>query len=178
MTEFRVNSNICKLCKVIIAQESQRTKKGLITKLYSDQRSRSKKRDMPLPTYSKKWFTNWLITETNFDEMYILWVDSDYDKDIKPSIDRLDDYIGYTETNIQLITARENILKGASDRKEGINNKISKAVVQKTLDGKLIDKYPSANAASRATGISRGNIGTVCRGLANQAGGFLWEFSA
>ena len=52
----------------------------------------------------------------------------------------------------------------------------SKAVLQLNFDGKVIAKFGSAQEAFRKTGISQGNISSVCRGGRKNAGGFLWKY--
>lgn len=56
------------------------------------------------------------------------------------------------------------------------NQKISKPVQQVSKDGVLIAEYPSVNEAYRQTGISDGNIHSVCRGKRAIAGGYVWKF--
>ena len=59
----------------------------------------------------------------------------------------------------------------------------SMSVVQYTMDGECIAKYPSASSTSRATGICARNIHQVCSKTEfspgryrKQAGGYRWEF--
>lgn len=51
-----------------------------------------------------------------------------------------------------------------------------KEVLQFTKDGELISEYKSANEASRKSGLSLGNIGSVCRGERKTCGGFVWKY--
>jgi hypothetical protein len=46
--------------------------------------------------------------KNNFYELYNNWIDSGYKKSDKPSVDRIDDYKGYSFDNIQLMTWKEN----------------------------------------------------------------------
>ena len=43
--------------------------------------------------------------------------------------------------------------------------------------GDIIKTFKSISDAGRQMKISSGNIGMVCRGHRNQAGGYLWEYS-
>lgn len=51
-------------------------------------------------------------------------------------------------------------------------------VLQYSKEGVLIAEYPSAKDAERVTGISSGNISSVCsyRPQYNTAGGYIWRF--
>ena len=104
------------------------------------------------------------------------WIESNYDKMTKPSVDRLDDYKGYSLDNIQLMTWEENKAKGSRDRKNGVNNKKSKAVLQYDLQGNLIKEYYSIMQAERETKISNVSISRVCNGKRKTAGGFKWKY--
>jgi len=46
--------------------------------------------------------------QPNFEELYNNWVKHGYDKWYKPSVDRLNDDKGYSFSNIQLVTWKEN----------------------------------------------------------------------
>ena len=52
-----------------------------------------------------------------------------------------------------------------------------KPILQFTLDGEFINKYPSAVEVGRQTGISRSSISACCNGKYKTAGGFIWKFA-
>ena len=128
-----------------------------------------------MPDYTKSAFSNWLFSQPEFHRLYDLWVASGYLKMEKPSCDRKDDYAPYAFDNLQIITWQENDEKGKSDRKNGINNKHSKAVIQFDLSGNLITKHYSGRYAERVTGINSANISACCLGKVKSAGGFKWS---
>ncbi len=84
------------------------TKLGWIDITYNTQKGSSRKRKHNLPDYSKEELFEWVKLQTNFEELWKNWVDSDYHKDLFPSIDRINDDKPYTFTNIQLMTWEEN----------------------------------------------------------------------
>ena len=110
--------------------------------------------------------------------LYNEWVTSGYDKYAKPSLDRIDDYKGYSFDNIQLMTWGENDTKGSLDVRNGINNKHSKAVLQYDLNGNFIKEYYSMAQAERETGVSHSNISNVCqhKRYLITSGGYKWEY--
>ena len=75
-----------------------------------------------------------------------------------PSVDRIDDNIGYTISNIQLMTWGENDKKAHDDMRDGklIGGNKNKPVLQFTKDGKFIAEYISQNEASRQNEINSG----------------------
>ncbi len=153
------------------------TKYGLIAVIYGCQRTHSKYRNDPMPDYSLLELRDWIFSQPTFNKLYENWMLSGYEKMTKPSCDRLDDYQPYTLNNLQLITWAENKRKGELDRKNGINNKQNKAVIQMSLDGEFIAEYYSGRQAQRKTGISQSNIGKCCRGSYKSANGYYWIFS-
>jgi hypothetical protein len=50
-------------------------------------------------------------------------------------------------------------------------------VRQLSLEGELINVFPSIAEAARITGASEGHIPSVCRGERNECGGFKWEYN-
>ena len=171
-------SKICKTCNCIIGMDYRRTTEGLVSEIYKGQVSSSKRRGHSPPTYIKEDLKTWLLSQPNFKALFNNWVDSDYLTDLRPSIDRLDDYKGYDLNNIQLMTWKENYTKGSYDRRNGINNKVSKVVIQMDLEGKFIKEFHSSKQACRDTGIDSSSISKVCRKVKkhNTSGGFKWKY--
>lgn len=53
---------------------------------------------------------------------------------------------------------------------------LSKKVAQYTLNGKLVQEYPSLSEAARIVGCRSSDICSVCRGKRNTAHGFVWKY--
>ena len=56
-----------------------------------------------------------------------------------------------------------------------IRKDISKSVIQKDLDGNIINKFQSIHYASKCTGVNRQCISFCVKGTYKTAGGFIWE---
>jgi hypothetical protein len=166
----------CKKCASIKDAKYSKTKIGLITRMYNDQKACSKRREYPVPTYSKNELKEWLFSQKLFHELFDNWKKGGYEKNLTPSCDRKDDYKSYTFDNIQLMTWGENEDKGNKDRKNGINNKKSKAVLQFDINGGFIKEYYSIAEAGRRIGTVGSNIIFACQGKYSQAGGFIWKY--
>lgn len=87
-----------------------------ISYMYSVIKYRCKKKWNTVPDFTKEDLAKWLY-ENDLANMWIRYIESGLDKKIKPSIDRIDDYKSYTLSNMQLITWRENQLKGVNGKK-------------------------------------------------------------
>ena len=155
-----------------------RTINGVISIIYKTQISKSKKRGHEPPEYTKEDFKSWLLNSTEFMAYYGAWCAMGYKKDLKPSVDRLDDYKGYSFDNIRLVVWYVNRMKANSDMKNGINNKQNKAVIQYSKDGSFIKEYHSVNEASRLNKIGQPCITRVCNNIKGRktAGGFIWKY--
>lgn len=152
---------------------------GLITSLYNNQRRSSKKRGHPMPDYSKEELRVRLIPDFVFQTLMNNWGNCGFHKDMKPSLDRLDDNMPYTMNNIQLMTWGENQSKARFDTRIGKllhGHKPQKAVIQLTKSGEFVKTFPSASEASRQVGISKAHIGDCCREQYEFAGGYRWKF--
>lgn len=165
----------CRSCDNMLHVRYRKTEDGVITRMYSSQKSSSKTRGYKLPAYTKQELITWLY-KNGFKELFDAWVDSGYKKELKPSADRLNDYKSYTFRNIQLITWKENSEKGHADSKAGITKKQLKAVTQYSKDNVFIKEFYSQNEASRQTGIPQSNICNCCKGKHKTAGGFKWYY--
>jgi len=168
---FKLESR-CKEC----ALEYNRTVEGLVRDIYGGQRSSSRHRKHPMPSYSKKELISWLY-ENGLEALYKAWVASGYKKSLRPSTDRLDSLKPYTFDNMELVTWEENKRRGYEDVTNGVGagGKRCRPVTQYTLEGGFVAEYPSVHAAARAIGINRANISAVANGRAKAAGEFLWK---
>ena len=169
----------CKECKSKMDLESRRTKHGLVGKIYGGQRSNSKKRGHEMPTYTRDELEDWLFSQELFHKLYDNWKRLDYQKEYVPSVDRKDDFIGYTISNIQLMTWGDNHNKQSSDILKGISTSgeaTNKEVLQ-FKDGKHIATYRSLHEAKRQTGVNESKICEVAKGRRKTAGGYSWRYS-
>lgn len=165
--------HLCKECELAY----RRSYKGKLIKIYSSQRSNSKARKHPEPNYTFKEFQSW-AEQHGYAQLHADWVAKEFDKRSSPSADRLNDYLPYTLDNLRLITWGENDDKAHTCFKNGDLFNKQTPVRQLTKTGEFVASFVSQLAAERATGVSQGNIGIVCRntGRRKSAGGFKWEF--
>jgi hypothetical protein len=164
--------NDIKLSKV---QKYQRTKRGLTKKIFQNQKVSCKRKNMSI-FYESDDFTNWCLSQRKFHKLFENWKANNYQKHLSPSIDRIDNYRGYSFDNIQLMTWEENQTKGYDDMRNGKANTAikRKAVIQLTTTNEEINRFISRSEASRKTGINCRHMGECCAGLLKTAGGFKW----
>ena len=167
----------CKICSSERNNKHRRSLKGKAMAIYSSQRHSSKKRGHEPPKYTKEEFLNWILCNEKYLKLYEQWRGSGYNKMLSPSCDRLDDYKGYNFDNIQVVTWGENKIKGHSDIKNGLNNKINKPVIKMDLNGVELESYYSISQASRETGIYKQHIWRVCNGERKSTRGFRWKYT-
>lgn len=176
----------CKECR----KRFIRSKEGLIKSIYASQIKSSKRRNHTMPKYSEKELLNWFNKQPNAELLYSNWVKSNFKTDLRPSVDRLDDYLPYSFSNIRLVIWKENNEKHYKDVVLGINTKHSSPVDQYDLNGNFIKTYPSYKAAARAVNGSFANIrnvaeqivikrkeknGSVRTYIVKKASGFIWK---
>lgn len=168
----------CKSCSKGFRLSYLRTKLGVIGQIYSHQKHHSKKRNHQPPLYTKKHLEVWLFDDWLFNLIYTNWVSCGYQSNMKPSVDRKDDFTHYTLDNIQITTWGENNNKARSDQfhGRGVTGLQCKAVLQYTIDNIFVAYYHSASQASRETGIQRTDISSCCRGERGKAGEHKWIY--
>lgn len=169
-------SSKCKKCNCKQQKEFRKTKLGLINNIYDIQVVKSKKRNHRPPEYNRKEFTEWFLNHSDFDNIYNKWVESNYFTDLRPSVDRLDNKLGYSFNNIRLVTWYENNHKEFENRKNGINNDFSKTIVQYDLNMNFIKEHYSIRSASRELNCLHGGIMRCCKLKQSRAYGFIWRY--
>ncbi len=166
---------VCRECLNKRGKKRRKTKEGLVQSIYNKQTAYSKKSGYPKPTYTRKELEKWMLSQKLFTDLYDDWVSRNYLVDYTPTIDRKNDYKGYSFSNIQIMTWQDNRAKCCADSINGINNKRSNQVIQMDEDGKHIATFYSAGDAGRKTGISRSSISVACRNNRSSCG-FRWEY--
>jgi len=165
------------------------TFRGVVNTIYNSQKQASKKRSHDAPDYSFEDLLLYCKNSRKFNILYQNWVDSKYNKKLKPSIDRIDDNVGYTMSNIFVNTWYGNISRASKSVKIGTNkfNSTRIEVVQFDKNGKKVNSFISIAEASRQTGVNASNIQNCIRGYKldknrpsgriniKTAGGYIWE---
>lgn len=146
-----------------------KTVKGLIKVIYLSQKTRCRRDNRKMPNYSEIELYNWVLEQDNFIELYNKWAMSNYNKDLKPSIDRINNKMSYSLDNIQLLTWNENFKKGVIENSKDREIK----VFQYTKEGVKIAEFDSIKEAIKATNIHQ--ISRVINGKRATAGGYIWK---
>ncbi len=165
----------CKVCQEKAKKAYYRTKKGLFVLIYHNQISSSVQRNHPRPNYTMLELREFGLSTPKFLVLYKKWVESGYDKELTPSFDRKDDYKPYTLDNLQVMIWGENDKKGSDDRRNGINNKMNKAVVGEYISTGKKESYHSMTEAERQTSVDHRYISKCCSGESESAGGYYWK---
>lgn len=80
----------------------------------------------------------------------------------------------YTEDAIT-----EEYVEWCNTKKEQIHRDSTiKSVVQYTIEGIFVSVYKSISQANKVTGVSRKDIGAVCKGDKEHAGNFIWRYTS
>ena len=176
----------CKECSYSATIEWNRSPKGIVTRLWHKHNSRSKQRGHTEPEYTREWLADYVLNHKDFDSLYLKYVESGYDKYLIPSVDRLDDNIGYTKDNIRLVSFMENMehcysaaRKKEHDNKGWDNGALTphRAVVQLTLSGDYVNAFISVSEAARSVvGASNSKIPMACSGKRKTHAGYRWAY--
>lgn len=176
----------CKTCSYAMTIEWNRSRKGVVCRLWHKHNARSATRGHSKPSYTREWLYDFVLNHPNFESLYAEWVASGYEKMLSPSIDRIDDRIGYTKENIRLVTFGENMEHAwDASRKIELDNKGwqsglmggHRAVKQYDLYGNFIAEFISINEACRSTGSSDSKVTAACKGNRITHNKFQWRYS-
>lgn len=144
----------CKDCR----KRFTRSIPGLIKSLFSQQKQKSTRRGYAQPTYTEAQLLEWAEQQPQFHILYQHWVASDYLTDLRPSFDRINDYISYQLTNLQVMTWAENSRKGYDSQLNGSNTKKNHAVDMLDMEGNFVERFHSVSEAARKFDGIPGNI--------------------
>ena len=111
----------CKECNAKEAKEYRRSRDGLIRHIYSCQKMHSKKRGHVPPLYTKSEFIDWMNAQEQYTFLHHVWVKGKFNRWLRPSIDRLNDNLPYSFSNIRLTDWKTNSDKGHFYRRIGIH---------------------------------------------------------
>ena len=156
----------CKECGRLRKESYFRTEEGLITKIYSGQKSSSKNRGHHPPEYSKRGLKVWLY-DNDFSHIFDMWVEGGFRADDKPSVDRIDDTKRYSYSNIQLMTWGEN------KRKPKMLQELKVQCVKNTGEVVL---FRSMTEASLVTGFHNTSISSWVNGLVIPENKWKWSY--
>lgn len=82
--------------------------------------------------------------------------------------------------NLEWCSVDYNLHYGTSSERLSRSHKnhprLSKPIEQYTMDGQLIQTFPSSAEAARQLGLHAVNISCCCRGIYKQCGGYLWKY--
>lgn len=109
-------------------------------------------------------------------------IEGEEGKKINMVIFNEDGTINKEKTTIEWVTAKENNNYGTRNERAGatnkivqINGKLSKPVLQFTLDGEFIREWPSTMECGR-NGFDQSAVAACCRGKKSQYKGFRWKY--
>ena len=110
-------------------------------------------------------------------------IEGDEGKKINIVIFNEDGTIDKERTTIEWVTAKENSNYGTRNErcakaisKAMTNGKLSKPVLQFTLDGEFIREWPSTREIERQLGFDNSAVGRCCLGKQKTAYGFRWMY--
>ena len=141
----------------------RKTKRGLLTNLYHKMRERH-----------TVWFDRISLYEfadcKKFNRLFKEWENAGYDKQLKPSIDRISNKKEYTIDNIQWLTWAENRYKQTMERRS------RKGKVAQILGDKTVKVFASQREAVRETGLSQSQMSKVLNNKGITCGGYKWKY--
>jgi len=147
---------------------------GVIRVIYKTQKRNNKLRwhgDLP---YTKAELSEWMYSN-GFKALFDEWLSSEYSKNLKPSVDRIDDLTGYMFENIRLCTWLDNKKHQYDDIKNGVGTGglRCKRLYKFDCNKSLICEYVSYSSAMREIGYS---IEYQIKKEVKCRGGFYWSY--
>ena len=143
----------------------RKTKRGLITNLYHKMKSRHHVGFLLSELHD-------FAVDSKFDRLFKEWEKSNFNKQLKPSIDRINSKNNYELWNIQWLTWAENRYKQTMERRT------RKGAVLQMVAGKAISYHKSQREAVKKTGLSQSGISMCLNGKRKTCGGYEWSYES
>jgi len=173
------HKSYCKQCQKIRAKKYYTTIDGFLTRIFYRQQSTTRKNKYDQVEYTLDEFIEFAKNSMYFIDLFIQYEKSGFKKELAPSFDRKNDYKGYSFENFnKWMTWQENRKKGQSDRKNGINNKRSKAVIAINKQTLKETEFYSMHHASRVLNINYVHIYRCCHNIRKSSGGYYFKFKS
>jgi hypothetical protein len=150
-----------------ITRRYRKTPKGVLTNMYNHMKTRHE------VTFSLSEFHHQFLNDRRFKRLFSEWVQANYPKQLKPSLDRIDSHKPYSMSNVQMLTWAENRFKqAATDGKRG-----RKPAVLMLLNGKVVRRFLSQRHVVKELGLMQGNLSAVLNGKRETIAGhqFIYE---
>ena len=151
-----------------------RTKRGLVSRIYNHMIERSVGRGHRLPEFTKDELQDWLYSQKLFHELYSEWTNSQHIKGLKPSVDRDNNNIHYCFNNMTLMTWYENNAKARKEVKDGVLTATLTPIIQFSKDGEYLNRYYSIAEAARRVSGNKKAISMCIHGHSRTSSGFRW----
>lgn len=104
----------------------EKTPKGFLMRLYRNMKSRIEGvQKIKYHLYEgkalieKEEFYQWAITNKSFQKLFNDYRDSNFERKLAPSVDRIDSSKGYSIDNMEFVTHSENSRRGSLNRHKG-----------------------------------------------------------
>jgi len=94
----------------------RRSRKGFVKDAHRMQREASRRKGYLPPSYSYEELEQWVAACPKFDQLFEAWKVSGYSERLKPSFDRINPLLPYSLDNLQMLTWRENYMKGVREK--------------------------------------------------------------
>lgn len=154
-------------------REYTKTEFGFLNKLYFAMASRNREKGFGELPFSIHEFTKKYINHYSFVHLFEDYKNSGFDRNLAPSIDRINPNLGYFYENMQFVTTQENTEKATKEFKLVKSRPIS-MYDYKTKE--LIMKFDCVKDAVEYTGLHQGNISKVLNGDRNKAGNYYFKY--
>jgi len=176
----------CKDCRN--TKYNKANPRRVFAKIYNSQIEHSITRGMAAPDYTLDQLKHWVDQQPHAHSLWSVYVTCNYDRWAKPSVDRIDNTLPYTLSNIRLTTWKDNHQLGADAKKAGTLNANQKAVASYSKQGQLCGEFISVNEALRQLGGgSMHGITSVANGIPIKDGkgrlytprsykGYVWKW--
>ena len=146
-------------------EKYRKTPKGILTNSFNKQINRR-----PV-LYSLRQLHEKFLNNKRFIRLVNEWLKSGCNKQLKPTVDRINCMKHYTLDNIQILTWSENRYKQRFELK-----RIRARAVFMIQENNIVKTFKSVSDAVNKTGLQQSGISMCLNGHRHTCGGYIWSY--
>ena len=147
-------------------QKYRKTAKGVLTNMYQHMKNRNN------VYFSLDEFHKRFLNDKKFIRIYNDWIKNNYNKQFKPSLDRIDNKREYTTENTQMLSWAENRFK--QSKLDGKKGRMPRVIQMK--GSKIVKIFQSQRHCVNELGIAQGNLSSVLNGKRKLVNGYSFIY--
>lgn len=162
-----LRANLCKSCYNDYCKLHRKRINTVIGRIFEGHKRNAEKQNIPI-SYNLEDFMRWVGNQDRFFQLFRLWEESKYNKDLKPCVIRKSP-VCYDFSNLLVVSYKQS--------REYKVLKSGRRIQQLDHDLNLVAVYPSIREAARQANVTRPAIKEALKMPHRKSDGYYWRYA-